>query len=746
MSHRPDYLDAGPTREIPLLAGSVHDRPQVGVLTLLHRLLRGKYMWVLILGGVGSVGGAIAGYFTQKPLFRCEGQVQVSTPPVVLRMTPENRPMDDRQVTTQAALLASDRTLAAAMNSDEWRKTGRGRAPQVERNFRESLQVIANRDSAELIRVSFTDPDAAVARAAVDAVLNAYNEIWVKGALSSDEEFKVKSLEEERKKLDADMQGLQLQIQAIAGEYGTEDLTVLQEFHIGQQIRKEQDVAALRDQLALREAGPSIPAPTDGSAGAGTALSYEQIAVLDPRMRELLVKRSEQEAYITQLLETMTEEHRAVKLARNQLAALDKSIELQAKKFVEGRVVPDAAMTDQARTMSVDQLRTLLAGAERSLAEWKNVTNLLGNNKIRIDELRRRKAQLQNDVQSIDERRKEIRIQAGNRGDGQQKIRIHNPVDTPSLPAIDRRARMGVLGLVGGAGVPIGLIAMIGLWQHKRKFTYSDEARERGPRATLLGILPQLPRDFSDPEQMAAAAHCVHQMRTLLQIGGDDRKVYAITSSTAGDGKTSLALSLGMSFAASGARTLMIDFDMIGRGLSSAMKLRPDHGLAAALEAGTMNGSVVGTGIERLSLLPSGRDDERFVSRLSRAMVRGMIGQARAEYDVVIIDTGPVLGSLEANFVSSEADGVVLVVGRGQQRAYVDRAFEQLHALGARVAGMVFNRASTTDFMQSATSTSFRSVRDEPPPPVDLKAAPDFEPVARTVALDIRRQDRPNAA
>ena len=743
MSHPPMYLDphAGATRELPLLGGTVHDRPQVGALTLLHRLLRGRYLLVIILGSLGAVAGGVGGYLSQEPLFRCEGQVQVLTPQVVFRPTPETQPMNERQVNTQAAFLSSERVVAAAMNSDEWRATGRGRDPQTERKFRESLQVIANRDNAELIRVSFTDPAAPVARAAIDAVLNAYDEIFVKGAQTSEEEFKVRTLDEERKKLDTDIASIQTQIQALASEYATEDLSMLLQSRLTQQVQREQDLAAFRREVALREVGPKIPGPPGGGAAESpaTSLSNEEIAVLYPRMRLLLEHRSELEGMITTQLQTVKEEHRTVKQLRSELAALDKNIALEATKFIEGRAVPNADIANQTRAMSTDQLKAALVREEADFNDWREKTIQLGNTKFKLDDLRHRKAQLQSDLQSIEERRKELRIQAGNRGEGQQRIRIYKPVDTPSLAAVDRRVRMGIMGLVGGAGLPIGLIALWGLWQHKNKFTYSDEARERGPQAALLGILPQLPRDLADPEQGAAAAHCVHQMRTLLQIGGENRKVFAITSSTAGDGKTSLALSLGMSFAASGTRTLLIDFDMIGRGLSSALKCRPDHGLAAALENGSMNGSIISTGIERLSLLPAGRDDERFVSRLAGPIVRELIESARAQYDIVIIDTGPILGSLEANFVSSEADAVVLVVGRGQQRAYVDRAFEQLHTLGARVAGMVFNRASTTDFMQSATSTSFRSVRHDPIPPVDPNDVPDYEPIARTVALDIRR-------
>ena len=74
--------------------------------------------------------------------------------------------------------------------------------------------------------------------------------------------------------------------------------------------------------------------------------------------------------------------------------------------------------------------------------------------------------------------------------------------------------------------------------------------------APLLGILPDL-KNVSDEEQLSAAARCIHQMRVLLRTlaNGRPSSIYLITSSTAKEGKTSLTMSLGLSFAASGLRT-----------------------------------------------------------------------------------------------------------------------------------------------------------------------------------------------
>ena len=79
-----------------------------------------------------------------------------------------------------------------------------------------------------------------------------------------------------------------------------------------------------------------------------------------------------------------------------------------------------------------------------------------------------------------------------------------------------------------------------------------------------------------------------------------------------------------------------------------------------------------------------------------------------------MIDTGPILGSIEASLVCAAADGVVLTVARGQQRPMVEKALGHLAAIGARLAGVVFNRAQSSDFERSISGMSMRSIARHP--------------------------------
>ncbi len=76
---------------------------------------------------------------------------------------------------------------------------------------------------------------------------------------------------------------------------------------------------------------------------------------------------------------------------------------------------------------------------------------------------------------------------------------------------------------------------------------------------------------------------------------------------------------------------------------------------------------------------------------------------------MVLIDTGPVLGSLETTLVASAVDDVLLVVARGERRPRVNESLERLRRIGADVAGMVFNRATNADVAASSYASRSRS-------------------------------------
>jgi len=462
-------------------------------------------------------------------------------------------------------------------------------------------------------------------------------------------------------------------------------------------------------------------------------------------MRTLVSQRLFLENEVARLAQSVTENHPSLKKARARLAATESQIDAHRDAWFKSHgSLPAAGNALAAGSVSKEQLpviKKVYATQKEYLEKLLQRNREVSTARTQVDALQGDIKKRQEEYDNFEHRLRAINIENPSPGDSDNagRIQVISKGEEPTRPSSDPRIRLGALGLAMGGGLPIGFFLLVGLLD--RRYRYSDDASAPG-QVSLLGILPYLPENMADPEQAAIAAHCVHQIRTLLQIGGahQDRKVFTVTSPTSGDGKTSLSLSLGLSFAASGSRTLLVDFDLIGGGLSSAMQARTDHGVLDAILKGELNGHVRASAFPRLSILPIGEDEAQEVSRLSPSLVRRFLDRAREEYDIVVIDTGPILGSLEASLVSAESDGVILALGRGQQRHQVERAVNHLSSVGAKLVGVVFNRAQPGDFRRAVSSASVRSV------PVNMNghgqaSMPALGPMARTVASHIRAEE-----
>jgi len=265
---------------------------------------------------------------------------------------------------------------------------------------------------------------------------------------------------------------------------------------------------------------------------------------------------------------------------------------------------------------------------------------------------------------------------------------------------------------VGGGAIGVGIVLLMGVAQGG--YRYIDELERAEGSVPLLGTVPDL--RLADAEHESMAALSVHHLRNILQLqferspGG---KVFTITSASAGDGKTSIAVALAMSFAATGRRTLVVDTDLVGRGLTRQLEMAGLPGLCDAVRADRLNGDIHPTKVPSLWAMPAGVVQGFVPEHLSAAVMTRLLQQLRSQYDAVILDTGPIMGSLEANVVAPASDSVVLVVPRGQPTKSVRASIQRLRRLGANCSGLIFNRATTHDFDRSVstTSVSARSVR-----------------------------------
>ena len=294
------------------------------------------------------------------------------------------------------------------------------------------------------------------------------------------------------------------------------------------------------------------------------------------------------------------------------------------------------------------------------------------------------------------------------------RLEVYNPGAMPLVPSLDNRLKYSMAGGFLGTCLPVGILVLLGFVN--RRYRYADEmTRDLDSRggAALLGVLPVLPADMKDFERSADAAQCMHQIRVLLQIGGrPGAKIFLVTSASPGEGKTSLTAALGLSFVASGARTLLMDCDLVGQALTRGFEMGGSRGLIEAMAGESME-SCVKILRPGLAIMPVGGAKAVDACSISPQVMKPILAAARQNYDVVLIDSGPLLGSVEASVLAPQVDEVLVTISRGQQPLLVKRTFQHLKSLGATIAGCVFNRAGKKDFATSYPGSSLRSVNPD---------------------------------
>lgn len=681
-------------------------QPQTPPLKKIHRLLRGRYPLVIILSLVCAVVGGVLGYKLPPVTYQSNGLVEIK--PFMPSILDFDRvmPMYNSYVTTQSQMLSSQRVLEAAINSEDWKRHHPGSGIDDLAKITQNLDVQNVRNS-QLVRVSYTDEKPEAAQGAVRAIINAYMSLY--GDIDSRERRnKIDLLETRQNILNNSIRAKRNTVIAMAERYGTVDLAPLHNARTQELVSMEANLEQVRLQLKAAEVAVANKQNKMKEIDQmSLSALVTQIAQADPQMRAYLRDRENMEIRREQLARTFGANHKLMVDADADMKSINQRIDKYAHEFVRSGGGAKLNIGDIGGAMisntDLETMRTRVADLENVVKRYRDETLAMGKQRLEIASTQNEIDGMQGSLAATTKRIEELNAEAAMAG----RISVASYGDRPTFPAADKSRQFAALGIVLGGALPIALFLLIGL--ASRSYRYSDDTDEDMSGLNMLGILPDLPDRLNDPEQAGIAAHCVHQIRTMLQINGRNESVIAITSAQPGDGKTSLALSLGLSYAACGSNTLLIDCDLIGAGLTTRLNLRPAEGILEAVANRNLLPYVQNTDITNVAVLPVGSAQKLHASTLSPIALKRLIAECRKHFETIIIDTGPILGSIEASLVAAAADRVILTVSAGTKRPLVERTLAHLRSIGANIAGVVFNRAEARDFERTLGATSMRS-------------------------------------
>jgi capsular exopolysaccharide synthesis family protein len=280
-------------------------------------------------------------------------------------------------------------------------------------------------------------------------------------------------------------------------------------------------------------------------------------------------------------------------------------------------------------------------------------------------------------------------------------IRVVDPAVVPASPVRPKKLRDIMLGILLGAFLSIGLAFFLEYLDNTLK-TPDDVRQYLG--APLLGVVPELTSAEhpnlvvlnTDLDQRFIEGYRV--VRTALNYSWPEpgAHIITVTSTAPGEGKTLTAVNLAMTLAAQEGRTLLIDADLRKPTTHALVRAKRTPGLSDILVGKAKASEAIQQKLKdtNLAYLPSGTTVPSPADLLTNRTMRGLLEGLRKFYDWIIIDTPPVGAVSEPLILAPLTDGVVVVTGAEMvPRKAVLHTLERLHDTGARILGVVLNRA-----------------------------------------------------
>jgi capsular exopolysaccharide synthesis family protein len=184
-----------------------------------------------------------------------------------------------------------------------------------------------------------------------------------------------------------------------------------------------------------------------------------------------------------------------------------------------------------------------------------------------------------------------------------------------------------------------------------------------------------------------------------------------VTSSEPGEGKTTVASNFATAVARLEADVLLIDGDLRRPSVARVFNISAEKGLSEVLRDKVSLDDAVRPGpVHGLNLLPTAVDHD--AGDLLARKFADVLRQARARFDVVVIDAPPLLGGDDARTLATMCDGVLLVVAAETSATSVTESAAALDTLGVRVLGVVANKLRPTSGASGAYGVYGQTARD----------------------------------
>ncbi|MFW2403881.1 MAG: GumC family protein [Gammaproteobacteria bacterium] len=410
-------------------------------------------------------------------------------------------------------------------------------------------------------------------------------------------------------------------------------------------------------------------------------------SVLIQRLRE---QEAEVERRVADYSQEYGERHPKMIQLRAEADDLESRIQAEINKIVAG--LSNQVAVARARENAL----------EARLDELKKTVVTANQNEIGLRALDREAEANRSLLATMLARQKETLSQE-DVGFQQSDARVISTADIPLEPSFPRPAIVLSLVLIGAT--ILGLIAILILELLDDGFRSGDEV-ERATGIPSIGFIPLVPDTGSHDNLLSyiagkpatAFGESIRTLNWSLSIAfPSPPKSVLITSSVPGEGKTTIAACLATSQSVAGRKVILIDADTRQPVCHELVGFKREPGLTDYLigEA-TLDEILVERDWSGLTLLPAGMPNPNAPNLFESQKMRDLIAELEDRFDLVVIDSPPVMAAADARILCRMTDATVAIVRWEETRRTIAcNTLAQLQSADAKLAGVLISMVDT---------------------------------------------------
>ncbi len=205
-------------------------------------------------------------------------------------------------------------------------------------------------------------------------------------------------------------------------------------------------------------------------------------------------------------------------------------------------------------------------------------------------------------------------------------------------------------------------------------------------------------RALVDPGSPSAEAFRSLRLALQLRVGNDRQPAVLVTSAEPSAGKSTAAANFALVSALAQSRVLLIDADLRRPVQHEIFGLSRSPGLVELLALGGPISQFVQRSIAGVDILTAGRDVVRTGDITSSVRMGEVLAEAAEMYDIVVVDSPPVLAAADVEGIASHGGvEIVFVADKNSRGRAVVKAIRRLERIDADIAGIVLNREGQQD-------------------------------------------------